>query len=246
MTAAVRDPSASRRRDACSVLIAAALLVLWDASGADLAVVRWFGRADGFAWRDAWLTSTLLHQGGRVLAWVVLATLALDTLHPLLGGPPRRERLRWFAATLLCLLLVPALKQLSSTSCPWDLAEFGGTARHVSHWRWGAADGGPGRCFPSGHAVAAFAFLPGYFLWRGRHPALARRWLAAVVGAGLLLGAAQVARGAHYASHILWSGWLCWAVCIAVQSTVGGVSLRRRSGSRRLGAAAAAPRRRSA
>ena len=48
--------------------------------------------------------------------------------------------------------------------------------------------------------------------------ALARRlrwWLAGVCVTGLLFGWAQLARGAHFASHTLWSAWLCWAVCVA-------------------------------
>ncbi|HEY0856970.1 MAG TPA: phosphatase PAP2 family protein [Albitalea sp.] len=228
------------RRDAAVTLMAAAALLLWDLSGWDIAVVRWFGAAQGFAWRDAWLTSTLAHQGGRALAWLALAALAFDTLRPLVAGPSRRERARGLSATLACLLLVPALKQLSHSSCPWDLAEFGGVARYVSHWQWGVGDGGPGRCFPSGHAVAAFAFLPGYFVWRVHRPGLARAGLGAVLVAGMLFGAAQLARGAHYPSHTLWSAWLCWLVCVAAFSRGS------RPGPRRLGASAAPPRRQSA
>ena len=36
------------------------------------------------------------------------------------------------------------------------------------------ADGGGGRCFPSGHAVAAFAFFGLFFFWRDFNPARAR------------------------------------------------------------------------
>ena len=53
-----------------------------------------------------------------------------------------------------CLLAVAALKRHSPTSCPWSLQEFGGHAVYLSHWRW-RPDGGPGHCFPSGHASGA-------------------------------------------------------------------------------------------
>jgi membrane-associated PAP2 superfamily phosphatase len=92
------------------------------------------------------------------------------------------------------------------------LAEFGGAARHLSHWRWGVADGGPGHCFPSGHAVSAFAFFGLYFLWRGHDAGRARILLWAVLGVGLLFGSAQLVRGAHYPSHTLWTAWLCWTI----------------------------------
>jgi hypothetical protein len=74
------------------------------------------------------------------------------------------------------------------------------------------SDGGPGHCFPSGHAVAAFAFLPLYFQWRSERPRVAVALLAWVLGLGLLFGWAQLARGAHFPSHTLWSAWLCWVI----------------------------------
>lgn len=203
-------------RDARLACLAGVLLVSWDLSGWDLGVVRWFGDADGFAWRDAWLTSTLLHRGGRAFAWVALGALAIDAWRPLIKGPSTSERWRWLLVSLFCLVLIPAMKRFSHTSCPWDLSEFGGMAAYVPHWRIGVVDGGPGHCFPSGHAVAAFAFLPGYFLLREQRPGWAHAWLAAVCVAGAAFGAAQVVRGAHYPSHTLWSAWLCWVVCVVV------------------------------
>ncbi len=191
-----------------------ALLAAWDATGWDLAVVRHFGDARGFAWRDAFATSTVLHGGGRVLAWCLILLLAVTAWRaPAAARPGRGERARWLGAILLCVLLVPLFKQASLTSCPWDLAQFHGVARHVSHWRLGVADGGPGRCFPSGHAVAAFAFFGQYFLWRRHDARHARRWLWAVLGMGLVYGLGQLVRGAHYPSHSLWTAWLCWVIC---------------------------------
>jgi len=190
------------------------LLLLWDASGLDLWLAREFGTPTGFPWREHWLTAHVVHNGGRVLAWFALALLALNVWRPVFKDLPRAERVRWLLATLAALLLVPLLKHGSSTSCPWDLAEFGGSALHVSHWRFGITDGGAGHCFPSGHATSAFAFFSGWFALRERHPVAARRWLAAVCIVGLLFGWGQLARGAHYASHTLWSAWLCWIVAM--------------------------------
>ena len=62
----------------------------------------------------------------------------------------RWQRLQLVVSILLCLALVVTIKRISSTSCPWDLAEFGGVARHVSHWRFGVPDGGGAHCFPAG------------------------------------------------------------------------------------------------
>ncbi len=227
-------------RDLAVTLLAALLLVAWDASGADLWVSRAVGDGAGFAWRDAWLTRHLLHDGGRWAAAALLAVLVWRALRSgpgdVLGGRRRRAAL---GVVLLNLAAVPSFKRASATSCPWDLAEFGGTARRVSHWAWGVADGGPGHCFPSGHAVAAFCFLALYFAWRDARPAAARRWLAAVLVAGALFGAAQVLRGAHFVSHVAWSAWICWTLA----ATVDAFSrLRRRPQPRPAGAAAAGSR----
>lgn len=215
-------------------LVALAMLLAWDASGADLAVTRLFASASGFALRDSLWTATLLHDGGRLLAWGLLLALVVAAVRAPAGpsrlgtataAPSRAERWRWLGVMLGCAVLVPLLKRVSTTSCPWDLAEFGGTARYVSHWALGQLDGGPGHCFPSGHAVAAFAFFGLYFQWREHNPRRARLWLALVLGAGLLFGAAQLARGAHHTSHTLWSAWLCWAV-----SAAAAACFRRRGG----------------
>ena len=203
------------RFDLLVAAVALLLLLAWDASGLDLAAARLFGGADGFPWRDRFFTSRVLHDGGRWVGFAALALLMFNAWRPLWPGLTRRQRLVGLGSTVLCLLAIPALKQFSPTSCPWDLSEFGGVARYVSHWRFGVSDGGPGRCFPSGHAIAAFAFFGGYFMLRGTQPTAARLWLVAVLLLGTAFGLAQLARGAHYPSHTLWSGWLCWLLSAA-------------------------------
>ncbi|MFG6447662.1 phosphatase PAP2 family protein [Roseateles sp. BYS180W] len=202
-------------------LVGLLLLLGWELSAWDQPIAAWFGNAEGFAWRDRWLTAGLAHRGGRMLAGVVLVVLAINAWRPLWAGVSAR-RARWaFAATVLCLLLIPLLKRGSATSCPWDLQQFGGMAVYVPHWSWVRGDGGPGHCFPSGHASAAFAFLSTYFMFRPRRPMLARWSLALVLVLGLTYGLAQLARGAHFPSHTLWTAWICWVVCGALMGKFG-------------------------
>lgn len=208
-------------------------LLAWDASGLDLVLAHWFGTAQGFALRDHWLFTTVLHEGARRLSWLLVVGLSLAVWWPVgvLRQLDRWQRLQLVVSILLGLALVVAIKRISSTSCPWDLAEFGGLARYVSHWRFGLVDGGGAHCFPAGHASAGFAFVGGYFVLRDRAPRAARIWLAAALTAGLVLGVSQQMRGAHFMSHTLWTAWLCWTVAWACHSLV--TTWRLRSGEKR-------------
>ena len=193
-------------------LLALLLLLAWDASGLDLPLARLSGGAAGFALRDHWFLVQFMHEGGKALSWLLVVALVLAIRWP--PGPLRAldigERAQLALAPIASVLLVVLIKHASHSSCPWDASEFGGVARHVSHWAIGVYDGGPGRCFPAGHASAAFAFVGGFFALRNRLPALARAWLFCALALGLALGLGQQMRGAHYMSHTLWTGWLCW------------------------------------
>ncbi|MEP7301703.1 MAG: phosphatase PAP2 family protein [Caldimonas sp.] len=204
-------------RDLALLLCGLLAFAAWDASGLDLPVTRWFASPSGFALSDHWLFAGVLHSGARGVAWAVALLLVLNVWRPLPFARilMRGDRLWWLATTLACIVLIPLLKRVSLTSCPSSLAEFGGVAGYVSHWAFGVADGGPGRCFPAGHATAAFGFLPGYFALRRAAPRAARWWLLVTVVAGALLAGVQVVRGAHFISHSLWTAWWCWALTLA-------------------------------
>lgn len=210
--------SVSRPSPACLATLGALVLaVAWDMSGLDLPLARLAGGPSGFALREHWLFANVLHDAGRRLAWLLVVGLCIGVWFPF--GPLRQlhtwQRLRLAVATLAAALAVSLLKGLSPVSCPWDLATFGGLARHVNHWSL-QPDGGSGHCFPAGHASAGFGFVSGFFSFRDANPMLARQWLAMALAAGLLFGAAQQLRGAHFMSHTLWTGWICWVVAWAV------------------------------
>lgn len=215
----------------CAVLTGALLLavVLWDAMGLDLPLARWAGSAQGFAWRSAPALVLWLHEVPRALSMLLLALLGVGVVWPwgFLRRLARRDRAQLVLSILGAIALSTWVKRLSDTSCPWDLAEFGGVARYVSHWTWGVRDGGPGHCFPAGHASAALGFVAGWFVLRRAAPGMATAWLLAALAAGLLLGLAQQVRGAHYMSHTLWSAWICWSLGLAVECAVAAQQGRR-------------------
>ena len=221
-------------RDLALTLGALAALLWWEASGWDLAFAAHYGDQAGFALRDAWWTRDVLHQGGRWLSGAVLVAAGWLAWSGTGSSLPRRHRMLWFTLVMISLAVVPALKQLSATSCPYDLVQFGGRVDYVPHWMATRVDGGPGHCFPSGHAVAAFAFLPLYFQWRSERPRLALVVLATVLGVGLLFGWAQLARGAHFPSHTMWSAWVCWTLGAIGARVLESAALQPEAGLRRV------------
>lgn len=210
-------------------LIALSLTLLWDWAGADLAVMQLIGGPRGFALRDQWLLSRVLHDAVRqaavlfyLLIWVWAAWPARWQRGPAaLWTLPRRERQVIAVLIALSLLAVNLVKNASQTSCPWDLQAFGGPAHYVSHWTLGLRDGGSGRCFPGGHASSAYAFLGLCLPWLlppaglPRAQAAGWRWLGFVLAAGAVAGAVQTVRGAHYPSHTLWTLVICAGVSLA-------------------------------
>jgi membrane-associated PAP2 superfamily phosphatase len=209
----------SQRRLAVITLALLLMLMAWDTTDLDMRLAHWFGTAQGFPLTHDWLLDNVLHEGGRKLSWIVALALTLAVWWPF--GPLRllepNERVQLILGSLAAVLLVSLLKSVSPASCPWDMSAFGGVARHVSHWAW-TSDGGSGRCFPAGHASSGFAFIGGYFIWRRHSARVARNWLLVSLLAGFTLGFAQQARGAHFMSHTLWTGWFCWSVGLAIDA----------------------------
>jgi membrane-associated PAP2 superfamily phosphatase len=212
------------------LLAVLAFTLAWDMTALDQAVMGWIGSPAGFAWRHDWLLERVLHDAARqcaILAFVCLWAWALWprgwTPRQRAGEPtlPLAERTTVALLVTLALLAVNLVKNRSLTSCPWDLEVFGGTLPYVSHWQAGVSDGGPGRCFPGGHASSAFSFLAVSLPWllpppgreRTRRPGLYR--LGVVMALGILLGAVQTVRGAHHPSHTLWTLAICATVAVA-------------------------------
>ncbi|MDB5890367.1 MAG: phosphoethanolamine transferase [Polaromonas sp.] len=229
---ALRQPAEAARMQIMTnkrlALYTAALglaLIAWDFSGFDLVLAHLSGNANGFPLRENWFLVQVLHEGARRVAWLLVLGLCLcvwwwpGQRWSHLPRLPFSQRLQLAVTPLLAAAVVSLIKSFSAISCPWSLADFGGIAHYSAHWRYLLQpDGGSGGCFPAGHAVSGFAFVGGYFAWR-RHSALvARRWLAGAVLAGLFLGVAQQLRGAHFMSHTLWSGWICWCVAWALDA----------------------------
>lgn len=201
------------------LLIAVALMLLLIPFRGDLwladAIYGW----EGHAWslHDNFITQTMLHvQGKRISTevWYGVAVLLLISLALPWLRRWRMPLLYLLAASALSTGVVGTLKLYTDMDCPWDLVRYGGTYPYVDLFTARAAWLPPGRCFPSGHASAGYAWVSLYFFFLATRPAL--RWWGLAVGlfVGLLFGAAQQLRGAHFLSHDLATLMICWLVSL--------------------------------
>jgi len=221
-------------------LVLLLLALSWDLAGQDLALMRWWGDTQGFALPPPpWVAKTPQHGPPRPVGRGPGGGL-VGGRGGWLGrrgggrGPgragTRTERLAVGLGALTALLVVNLIKRVSLTSCPWDLAEFGGSAQYVSHWLLGVADGGGAHCFPGGHASSILVFVGAALpLLSGRRATTARGslLLAALLLGGAALGLVQTLRGAHYPSHTLWTMVICYAANGAVWWWVHAWAARR-------------------
>lgn len=216
-----RTAGATNPQIATPLLVAAAWLcfiVIWEWCGADRWAMSRLADSHGFALQNNWWLKAVFHDGLRWISTLAYAALVFSLWKPFgyLRATSSLQRIEMLVGVTVALLVINRIKFYSLTSCPWDLAQFGGVATYVSHWSWGVGDGGPGRCFPGGHASAGYAFfalaMPGLFSDSPAARQTGKRLFVAVFLFGLICGASQVLRGAHYPSHGLWTGLICWVV----------------------------------
>ena len=172
---------------------AAPLIALASLADRALSVPFYDPALRAFPLKDAWLLAVPGHAG---LKWAMVAFWAGCLVR---GGAWRRGALYMAAIALV----VSLLKHFSPYSCPWDLPDYGGAKPDA------------GACVPAAHPVSGFALFGLYLaLESDRRAARAVLWAGWIIGLGA--GAVQVARGAHFASHVLWTAWVAWAVTLAL------------------------------
>lgn len=167
-----------------------------------------------FPLRDQWLWSKGLHEGVKhlnTLLWVLLLAATVRAWRQ--RDLARYEPLVFvLVSSALALFINGFLKNHSAHSCPWSLSEFGGKADYFRLLTALPPNPGPGHCLPSGHAGVAFMWWPVVYAcarWRPQW-----RWPAAllVTAFGAFCGYVQMARGAHFLSHILIAAAVCGGV----------------------------------
>jgi membrane-associated PAP2 superfamily phosphatase len=163
--------------------------------------------------RNAWWAEWLIHKRGRDLIALIAGGSLLLWLGSFWWG--RLHRYRWMALYLALSIglstgAVTAGKKLTGRHCPWDLDRYGGTVPHTTLFEGPPPGCKAGNCFPAGHASGGFSIMSGYFVYRDRRRNIARSWLIAGLLLGGIFGYGQMARGAHFLSHNIWTAIVCW------------------------------------
>lgn len=200
----------------------------------DQIISNWFydDTTHAFPLRYTFFFDTVLHHWAKyvvILATcMVFAALLLTWIIPALAR--WRATLLFLAlAMVLAPLTVSLLKLVTDRPCPWDFVEFGGLEPYTRLLEFRGQEHARGLCFPAGHAATGFAVMAFFFACHREHQhALARSALLAGIFAGALLGIGRIAQGAHFMSHVLWSGLVCWLVMVGLYA----ILFRPRSGDR--------------
>lgn len=187
----------------------------------DFVVADWLYQRQGSRWvlQQHWLMQTILHDRVRDLNLMVVVALSCYGVWLCFAG--QSAVLRRAVATLLCSLLscfavVSLLKHVLPMECPWDLQQFGGDLPFYGLLE-PRPEGTPIHlCFPAGHASIGFAWLGLYYFFLDVKPQWASNALIGAAVTGLLLGAVQQSRGAHFFSHDIATAAICWALCSVI------------------------------
>lgn len=194
---------------AAFVLLVLVILVALT-TGIDQQISDRFFDPSGAGWLVDHETSLLrlwFYDGPKALVILFGIGLIAVVLRPALvpsGWITRRDAI----FLLMCLAAVPAttglIRNNSNVQCPMVLQQYGGTQNnesgHVSLSGF-LEPHRPHGCWPSGHASAGFALLS--LAWLQRRRSLKLGFAALGITAGLAMGTYQVARGSHFASHVL-------------------------------------------
>ena len=169
-----------------------------------------------------WLDVVMHHWAKYAVATLGFAMLAGLMLSFVLRAlaPHRRMLLFIVLAMSLAPLSVTLGKAISTTHCPWDIEEFGGSVPYSTFFARAPPEIKPGHCFPAGHASTGFSLLAFYFAAFAKRCRVARVALIVGLAAGMALGVGRVVQGAHFPSHVLWAGVICWTVMIILYTLI--------------------------
>ncbi len=171
--------------------------------------------------KNSFICATLIHKFGKYVPVIICIFCSYLFLRNLKRTDDDSRLLRLtcsyvLTAIIICASGVSILKGFSNRPCPWSLEVFGGNGASA------------GKCYPAGHAGAAFCLLSLYFAARTYSRKISRLVLAGVVLMGFVYGISRQMQGAHFLSHTLATFALDWFICALLYCLFFRKSLRLR------------------
>jgi membrane-associated PAP2 superfamily phosphatase len=208
------------------VIAVAGVIFALDHAGVDLLVAHWFfdTSSGSFPWRYNGFLEVVMHHWTKYLVILVAVAAFTSYLISFLVSQLKPARaLFLFVALALTIapLAVATLKFFSMRHCPWDITDFGGFVPYTGLLDAYPGNVAPGRCFPAGHASTGFCLFAFHFAGRALDkPLLAYAGFLLGLVSGLGLGLVRIMQGAHFVSHVLWSGVVCWIVIVVLYGLI--------------------------
>ncbi|MFI3136994.1 MAG: phosphatase PAP2 family protein [Methylococcaceae bacterium] len=198
-------------------------LFLWlESSGWDILLSTHFYDPIAHQWpyKDHWIIQSVLHKGGRLVFFAIVASIAVLFLRSYKVGAALRSRQRGLAYLVLaCIsgpMIIMFLKNQTHIYCPWDLQVFGALKPYIRLFDPVPPAMPIGHCFPAAHAGAGFAFVSLYFFFLATAARYKFLGLSFGLALGGLYGFTQQMRGAHFLSHDVASLAVCWFVSLGL------------------------------
>ncbi len=195
------------------------LIVLIYLLKVDFGLSHYLYQLEGNDWslKDHFFLETIVHKFGKYAAisfYLMIVSSYLLTFFKFSISdklqPYRQGLLYLVVSTLTATLSVSFLKSITHIDCPWSISGLGG---EVSYKPWLDilfTEHEGGKCFPAGHASAAYAFFSLFFFSKIYFSRYSLWLLLVVLSVGMLFGFSQQLRGAHFISHDLTTLIICW------------------------------------
>lgn len=192
------------------------IVLLFEVLQLDLLIADWIYQQEGYSWilKDSFFLNTVMHDWARLLFNYLAGLLILRIIiYALLSNTSEwSSALYLFLSIFLTVVLVALLKKWTNVGCPWHYTRYGGEDSYVPIFYFISGFSSKHACFPAGHASGGYAWVSLYFYFLFINPKF--RWLGLFVGLifGFSLDVAQQFRGAHFASHGIWTLGIAWVV----------------------------------
>ncbi len=177
-----------------------------------------------FPEKRSWLFNTLIHDGGRDLIGLIAGLILLLMISCWIRV--RSITFNVWAYVLFAMVVtttsVASIKQVSPVHCPYKLEIFGGDNQIADPFGGAIPGQDDGHCWPAGHASGAFSLLALYFAARRLKPEYANWLLLFTAILGTVFAVGQTVRGAHFASHTLWTILIVWFENEILDMVLGG------------------------